>query len=109
MSWHPEKPYNTLPILPPNVELETNAVLKRCISARAALAELKQVAELIPNQTMLINTLPLLEANVNFNKLGGRTEVCLLQWGDVMQMDAVATKGCARPPDRTAHTPHARS
>ena len=62
MSWHPEKPYNTLPILPPKVELETKAVLKRCISARAALAELKQVAELIPNQTMLINTLPLLEA-----------------------------------------------
>ncbi|MEC8072291.1 MAG: Fic/DOC family N-terminal domain-containing protein, partial [Pseudomonadota bacterium] len=57
MSWHPEKPYNTLPILPPEVELETKAVLKRCISARAALAELKQVAELIPNQTMLINTL----------------------------------------------------
>ena len=62
MSWHPEKPNNALPILPPKVELETKAVLKRCISARAALAELKQVAELIPNQTMLINTLPLLEA-----------------------------------------------
>ena len=62
MSWHPEKPYNNLPTLPPNVELETKAVLKHCISARAALAELKQVAELIPNQTMLINTLPLLEA-----------------------------------------------
>jgi len=27
-----------------------------------ALAELKQAAELIPNQTMLINTIPLLEA-----------------------------------------------
>jgi Fic family protein len=37
-------------------------VLKQCITARAALAELKQAAELIPNQTMLINTLPLLEA-----------------------------------------------
>lgn len=44
------------------VELETRAVLKRCITARAALAELKQAAELIPNQTMLINTIPLLEA-----------------------------------------------
>ena len=62
MSWHPEKPYNDLPQLPPVIELETKAVLKRCISARAALAELKQVAELIPNQAMLINTLPLLEA-----------------------------------------------
>jgi Fic family protein len=62
MSWSPEKPYNDLPLLPPAIELETKAVLKRCISARAALAELKQAAELIPNQSMLINTLPLLEA-----------------------------------------------
>ena len=36
--------------------------MKRCIEARAALGELKQAAELIPNQDMLINTLPLLEA-----------------------------------------------
>lgn len=62
MTWHPEKPYNDLPLLPPSIELETKAVLKRCITARAALAELKQAAELIPNQSMLINTLPLLEA-----------------------------------------------
>ncbi|MCB1668023.1 MAG: Fic family protein [Pseudomonadales bacterium] len=62
MKWHPEKPYNSLPLLPPAVELETKAVLKKCIAARAALAELKQAAELIPNQAMLINTLPLLEA-----------------------------------------------
>jgi len=62
MIWSPEKPYNELPLLPPKVEIETKAVLKRCISARAALAGLKQAADLIPNQAMLINTLPLLEA-----------------------------------------------
>lgn len=62
MTWHPEQPYNDLPALPPTQELETRTVLKRCITARAALAELKQAAELIPNQDMLINTLPLLEA-----------------------------------------------
>lgn len=62
MIWDPAKPYNNLPLLPPAQELETKAVLKRCIVARAALAELKQAAELIPNQAMLINTLPLLEA-----------------------------------------------
>ena len=44
------------------MELETKAVLKQCISARAALAELDKAAELISNQTMLINTLPLPEA-----------------------------------------------
>lgn len=60
--WRADAPYNALPVLPPACELETRAVLKSCIEARAALAELKQAAELIPNQAMLINTLPLLEA-----------------------------------------------
>lgn len=60
--WRADKPWNKLPLLPPAAELETKAVLKQCITARASLAELKQAAELIPNQTMLINTLPLLEA-----------------------------------------------
>lgn len=63
--WRPAEPFNALPLLPPAPELETKAVLKRCISARAALAELKQAAELIPNQGVLINTLPLLEAQAS--------------------------------------------
>lgn len=63
--WRPKEPFNTLPPLPPATELETRAVLKRCIAARAALAELKQAAELIPNQAVLINTLPLLEAQAS--------------------------------------------
>ena len=62
MGWSPVKPYNDLPLLPPAEDLESRAVLKRCITARAALAELKQAARLIPNQAMLINTLPILEA-----------------------------------------------
>lgn len=61
-AWRHDAPYNDLPPLPPGFELESKAVLKACITARAALAELKQVGELIPNQTMLINTIPLLEA-----------------------------------------------
>ncbi len=61
-AWRPDRPWNQLPPLPPAVELESKAVLKQCITARAALAELKQAAELIPNQTMLINIIPLLEA-----------------------------------------------
>jgi Fic family protein len=60
--WLPYQPHNQLPTLPPDCDLETRVVLKACIEARAALAELKQAAELIPNQTMLINTIPLLEA-----------------------------------------------
>ena len=61
-NWVPGKPYNHLPTLPPSHDLESKTILKRCIAARAALAELKQAAELIPNQAMLINTIPLLEA-----------------------------------------------
>ena len=63
--WLADVPYNQLPPLPPVAELETRAVLKGCISARAALAELKQAAQLIPNQGVLINALPLLEARAS--------------------------------------------
>lgn len=62
MSWRPDQPYNDLPLLPPAADLETRAILKACIGARAALAELKQAAELMPNPAMLINILPMLEA-----------------------------------------------
>jgi Fic family protein len=40
-------------------------VLKACISARAALAELRLAGELLPNPTILINTIPLLEARTS--------------------------------------------
>ncbi len=60
--WQATEPYNDLPPLPPEQEVETKTVLKLCIEARAALAELKQAGELIPNQTILINIIPLLEA-----------------------------------------------
>jgi len=43
-------------------ELETKKVLKRLPKAHAALAELKGIAQTIPNQNILINTLGLQEA-----------------------------------------------
>jgi Fic family protein len=62
----PKLPYNDLPALPPPLELiETKAILKQCIAARVALAELKQAAELIPNAAVLVNALPLLEARAS--------------------------------------------
>ena len=61
----PSRPHNALPLLPPGVELETRTTLKACIEARAALAELKQASHLIPNPSVLINTLPLLEARAS--------------------------------------------
>jgi Fic family protein len=64
--FNPEVPYNDLPALPPPVDqIETNQILKRCINARVALAELKQAAELIPNSAVLVNALPLLEARAS--------------------------------------------
>lgn len=63
--WQANQPYNDLPHLPPPLGLETTPVLKQCITSRAALAELKQAAELLPNPAMLINTLPLLEAQAS--------------------------------------------
>lgn len=64
-NWDPEIAYNALPELPPLQELETKEILKQTILARAALAELKQAAELIPNQAMLINTIPIMEARAS--------------------------------------------
>ena len=66
MMFDPARPFNELPPLPPpSASLETNAILKKCISARVALAELKQAAELIPNASVLVNALPLLEAQAS--------------------------------------------
>jgi len=65
MSFDPTQPYNRLPLLPPPVELETRAVLKRCVTATRALAELKGTGDLIPNQAMLINAIPLQEAKLS--------------------------------------------
>ncbi|HEZ6442355.1 protein adenylyltransferase Fic [Neisseria meningitidis] len=64
-NWKPNIPYNDLPPLPPKQDIESKTILKRCIAARASLARLKQAAELIPNQAMLINTLPVMEARAS--------------------------------------------
>jgi Fic family protein len=62
----PNKPHNELPELPPAAAMiESTEILKKCIKARVALAELKQAAELIPNAAVLVNALPLLEAQAS--------------------------------------------
>jgi len=62
MGFDPRKPYNELPALPPDADVETKTILKKAISAGRTLAELKGLGESIPNQSMLINTLVLQEA-----------------------------------------------
>jgi Fic family protein len=51
-----------LPLLPLSLELETKPVLKKLNRAHQALAELKGVTGIIPNQAILISTLSLQEA-----------------------------------------------
>jgi Fic family protein len=63
-AFDPQRPFNRLPPLPPQAEVETRAVLKACIAARAALEGLRSRAALL-NPTVLINTLPILEAQAS--------------------------------------------
>lgn len=51
-----------LPLLPPNIELETPKILKQLAKAHRYLAELKGTAKTIPNESILIDTLTLQEA-----------------------------------------------
>ena len=64
-SFDPAKAYNSLPPLPPKADLDNPKVLKACIPASRALAELKQAGGLLPSQDVLINTIPLLEARAS--------------------------------------------
>ena len=59
------KPYDALPTLPPSRDIETKAILKQCLSATRALAELKGAGDLIPDQSILINAIPLQEAKLS--------------------------------------------
>jgi Fic family protein len=65
MSFDPSKPYDALPLLPPPVDVETAPVLKQCLKATRALAELKGAGGLIPDQAILINAIPLQEAQAS--------------------------------------------
>jgi Fic family protein len=60
-----QRPYNDLPTLPPAVELETRDLLKACIEAHKALASLRQATGHLPNPAVLINTIPILEAQAS--------------------------------------------
>lgn len=62
MTFRPDRPFNDLPNLSPAQDIETKAMLKVCIEAQAALAELRASSQIIPRQAVLINSIPLLEA-----------------------------------------------
>ena len=62
MAFDPNRPFNDLPDLPPASETDTKAILRSCIAAHTALAELRISGNIMPNQAVLINSIPLLEA-----------------------------------------------
>ena len=65
MSADRNKPFNQLPQLPPKKEIESKSILKQATFSHRYLAELKGIANTIPNQTILINSLILQEARTS--------------------------------------------
>ena len=97
MPFDPTLPYLDLPRIPPPVELETRAVLKACVTARAAVAELNQAGSLLPNQSILINSIPLLEA-----KASSEIENIVTTTDRLFRFAADATSAQADPATREA-------
>lgn len=60
--YDPQRAHNELPKLPPKTDVETRTVLKRWGLARTALAELRLAGQTLPDQSVLMNAIPLLEA-----------------------------------------------
>jgi Fic family protein len=63
--YNPEIPYNSLPLLPPQVEIENMLILKKTITASRALSELKGAITNLPNPTLFIDTINLQEAQAS--------------------------------------------
>lgn len=59
------RPYDELPDLPPDHPLETARVLKGAIAAHRALGRLRTAAGRLPDQTILVSAIPLLEARAS--------------------------------------------
>lgn len=62
MKFNSNIPYNDLPPLPPSIDIETKTILKKAISANKALAGLKAICSIIPNPSILVNSIILQEA-----------------------------------------------
>lgn len=66
-SFDPKRPFDLPPLPPvlPGATLETRAVLKACVAARAALAALNEAVGSLPNPDVLLSSLVLLEAKAS--------------------------------------------
>lgn len=55
-------PWNDIPQLPPVAEIESRDILKACILAMTELARANALVRILPNESVLVHTLPLQEA-----------------------------------------------
>ncbi len=61
-----EKPFNSLPLLPPAKEkIETLKVLRQLVKSSVAIAELRGLAKILPNPNILLNAVILKEARAS--------------------------------------------
>lgn len=60
-----DRPYQTLPPLPPQAEIETLGVLRQLVGTSRALTRLEEACRRLPDPTMLTSTVPLLEAQAS--------------------------------------------
>jgi Fic family protein len=58
-------PYNDLPLLPPQSDIENKAVLTKTIKASRALAQLNGAIRNLPNPSLFLDTLHLQEAKAS--------------------------------------------
>jgi Fic family protein len=64
-SFKKDRPFNELPALPPEITIETNAILKKVIDASRALSELNGAITNLPNPALFIDTVNLQEAQAS--------------------------------------------
>jgi Fic family protein len=60
-----DKPFNALPKLPPKADLETPTILNGAIRANRELAQLKGYCALLPNESILLNSIIVQEARAS--------------------------------------------
>lgn len=65
LDFNRDTPYNSLPLLPPSITLETTKVLRKTIDASRALAQLNGMLTNLPNPTLFLDTIHLQEAKAS--------------------------------------------
>ncbi len=58
-------PWNHIPELPPRVDIDSRDILRACISAMTELARANALVKMLPNEGVLVDTLPLQEARMS--------------------------------------------